>query len=194
MSDSQTYRLARPDIEWCEQAARRSLSKFENNPGASYPNKYWSHFKGHAGERAVALWMEGWKFKVDHWYMDESKYGLADLAVEGVDIEIKTWSEYYWKPYGRCVAVSQWNRVKAKAKAIIWCVCLGDADLERTLPDTNVLDIKMMGWNTMADFVDSKLYTSDNSYRVQSYQMPESKVREIGDLYARLKSRAERVR
>jgi hypothetical protein len=96
-------------------------------------------------------------------------------------IEVKTWSRNYWQELGRCISVDQFPDLKRKADVVVWCVTDADAIADSPAP----VNILLAGWSTMGEISNASIRLTgfDNMRKVENYQLDESDLRGINDLF-----------
>jgi len=126
---------------------------------------------GRSGEIAVANVLKGGTKKFEAAFIDPAKDAKADIIWNGLEIDVKTWTEAYWPKWGRCIAVKQHEALKAKTSHIIWCT-------------TNIVDsevqwrVNLVGWSLTEDIENfPKRWTGPNGKQVYNFQANEDQLR-----------------
>ena len=157
--------LTPTDVALAERLADASYQRFAQHEG-HYRNMPRSHLVGKLGEIAVNKHFSSLLPRriVQPHYRDPDMEELCDLTFGQTRIEVKTWSAEYWSEWGRCVAVTQMDRVERKADVIIWC-------------SEQSPRILIHGWSTPDEIarVPAEL-TGPASYRVLNHQVSEMKL------------------
>lgn len=162
--------------------AQQTLAIFARMPG-HYNNTLNSHLRGKLGEIAAESWLASNAVKTDAAFRDTSRIKDADIVAsssQDLRLDVKTWDRAYWPEMGRCVAVGQLDRLRAKADGIVWCVSPSVLD-----PGT---EVELVGWNTLADIAGApRRMTGPKGKRlVDNYQVDGDKVRPLLSLLAAL--------
>ncbi len=182
--------LAAAEIQWAMETARASLARWEDRQGY-YNNRLNSHFKGKLGEIATEKFLANNRLKFNSHFRFSDRENLADivLKVKGyskvVRIEVKTWSENYWRELGRCIAVEQFSDLKNKSDVIVWCL----TDIHE-LPAGSLAPtiVTLRGWSTISDIQNApvRLTGLENMRKVKNYQLPETDLRDMPTFLASL--------
>jgi hypothetical protein len=174
--------LSIADVQWAADVARSSFARWERQQGY-YNNRLNSHFKGKLGEIAVEEFLFGQKMKLDSHFRFSDRENLADLVVKIkgykkiVRLEVKTWSNNYWRDLGRCIAVDQYPDMKKKADIIVWCL----VDEKQTLDTPAPLKVILAGWSKIDEILKApiKFTGLDNMRKIENYQLAESDLHEM---------------
>ena len=158
------------------------------NIGGHYTNFPASHFKGKCGEIAVEWWSIIESVHENSAFRDHSRESEADLTIGGWNVDVKTWSEQHWSNLGRCVSVSQLERLKAKARCIVWCT-------HKEVSSGPVVTIR--GWSLISDISSAVRANTGGAgmRKIDNYQLAEHDLRPMSDLLRRVRApRAVQVR
>lgn len=138
------WSLQPEDIEVALEEARKSFLRHQQTQG-HYKNTPRTHAVGKLGELAADQWFRFQGFEVVSNWLDPNKEYLADLVVEGVTIEVKTWSLHFWAEFGRGIAVAQFEKVARKAVAVLWVT------LDTSYEQVSRADLTFRGYSMIDD-------------------------------------------
>ncbi|MFG0256573.1 MAG: hypothetical protein ACF8GE_01590 [Phycisphaerales bacterium JB043] len=160
------------------QAAALALDTFRRFARARghYNNTPNSHLRGKIGEIACDCWLQGEGIETEAVFQDLDRMREADLVLGTRRIDVKTWDERYWGEMGRCVAVAQIERLRAKADGVLWCVTPSELGPE--------IEVEIVGWNTIDDITRAPRRTTGPAGRrqVDNYQVDLDAVRQLDEL------------
>lgn len=137
--------LNKEQLQWCYKKAWERYNKYLGNTGERYHNTDHGHRLGYVGELAVYYFLHrnGVPDVQAHFHEDDR---LPDLTARGRDIEVKTWTDYNWDFYGRCIAEAQLPLIQNK-HYIIWATT---PHLPDEVEDNHTVTIK--GYSLPVDF------------------------------------------
>lgn len=78
------------------------------------------------GEVAMERWARSRNYDVVALFRDPRQADSADILINKVRVEVKTWSSEYWEALGRCYTPEQASTLDNKADLVMWCV-LGES-------------------------------------------------------------------
>ena len=170
-----TVELTAEDIRQANALAVGTHEKWKNYRG-NYPNKLSTHRTGKLAEIAVERWAAGLGVRVDPVFRYLDRDNEADIVLNFVRVEVKSWSEQNWITMGRCIRPNQLPKIQAKADAILWTV------LEERFDRTSV---KLAGWSTTDDVAATTLVvTGPPHLRLENHQVDLARMRPLEDLVA----------
>lgn len=183
-----TVLLNSDEVERCRIDARRTFEIFRGRPG-HYQNSLQRHFIGRLGELAavqVIRRVSNSEFTVTDVASDVSRLREADIHLNWEDgrrlrLEVKTWPAANWRPWGRCIAVGQAKRVRAKSDAVIWVVNekpgrISDEEVERV----QLAELRIAGANGLDEILAIAPRLIGPEYRpVLNHQVAETDVRPL---------------
>lgn len=183
----------------CIDAGIASQKRWEKSTG-HYSDSVSNHVTGRFGESAST-----WRFSrlqfacVQDLWRDLNRERDCDLVVNDIRIEVKTWGATWWPKYGRAVAASQYEFLRAKADVILWAV--NHAPMCRTEPEFRALTtvrISFQGYSLVEeDFGDiTAIETGEGSMRRVWNRCLDSvgrKVRKLEELDRYVEARGERI-
>ena len=139
-----------------------------------YANTPWGHKVGKLGEMGCSLALVERGVAVVETFRDPQCESEADLLAGQWRLEVKTWSERFWVPGGRCVRPDQLPGVSHKADAIVWCTVEGRLNEGRLL---------VRGWSTPGDVAATEpRITTAGQRRYLNHQVKEENLRDFKDL------------
>jgi hypothetical protein len=146
--------------EKAERLAIATLKVFQRTRG-HYNNTLNSHLRGKIGELACVQWLsrEGISCEAIFEYLD--RIAEADLVLGESRFDVKTWDERYWNEMGRCIAVNQLPKLKAKADGVVWCT--SPAKLEPGIT------VEILAWSTIDDIETAPKRMTGPAHRRQVY-------------------------
>lgn len=164
--------------------AQETLARFENVPG-HYSNTLNSHLRGKLGEIAYSHWLESNELSTEPVYRDVSRMREADIIVNGsriIRLDVKTWDIKYWVEMGRCVAIGQLDKLRAKADGILWCISPSELGPE--------IELELVGWNTISEIEQApqRITGPPGGRQVHNYQIDTDKIKSLSDLLDTLRS------
>jgi len=137
-------------IQWAAEVSRRGLPSTRSLK-AHYPNTLRSHIVGKLGELAVEMWATP-KFQVDSVFRDPARIAECDLIIDGLRIDVKTWSESSWVELGRCVRPTQLASHIRKTDLFLWTHLVENIDPEK-LPCS--IQVHLAGTSTIDDVLNA---------------------------------------
>ncbi len=172
-SETATVLLDQEQIDEASRLAEASHAEWKNAPG-HYRNKPNTHRVGKLGEIGV----EGWAraepniTEVDSAFRDGARVREADLILDGVRIEVKTWSLSGWLEWGRCVAPQQVPAIRKKADGVVWCHW-----------DETESRLAVAGWSTLNEIADRPIIMTGPAGRtIANHQIPVEELRPLGTI------------
>ena len=129
-NDAMYYTIQQSDLVLAERLAADSQAKYSSKVAdAKSPyrqNTLQSHLMGKIGEVAVAQAFKmlkqiaDWPYVIDEVYLDPIRDAQADLIINSLRIEVKTWRPWDIQAYGYCVAERQALKLHKKADVIVY--------------------------------------------------------------------------
>jgi hypothetical protein len=181
-TESIGIRIGNRDFARATSLAYQTYLRFQARSGY-YNNTPNSHLRGKLGEIACQRWCEFNDIVNEALFEDPEQIGEADLVVrDDADhrIEVKTWDETGWDQWGRCIAVPQLPKLRAKADCVLWC----------TSPKVLVAGIRVMlvGWNTVDDIAAAPRRWTGPAWgrQVDNYQLDSQTIRPMAALLKEL--------
>jgi len=159
-----------------ERLAEQTLDLFKNRPG-HYTNNRNSHLRGKLGEIAATQTLVDLGMDCETLWADLTRLSDADIEVAGhFKADVKTWDARHWPDLGRCIAVAQIGKLKAKADLVIWCV--SGSRLEPGMI------VEIQGWNPISEVerAPRRLTGPPNGRKVDNYQLDIESIHEIQSL------------
>jgi hypothetical protein len=162
--------------------ADASFQRNERRRGCDehYANTPWKHKVGKLGELGCALALAERGVAVVEIFRDPQRENEADLLADQWRLEVKTWSERFWGPGGRCVRPNQLPDVSRKADGIVWCTVEGRLDEGRLF---------VRGWSTPDDVAGTEpRITTAGQQSYLNHQVKEEYLRDFEDLLSQIRN------
>ena len=160
-------------IKAAGQLADESYATWKSVRG-HYRNTPKSHRIGKLGEVGFERWLESSEIRgsIDPAFRDPGRAGEADVLVESIRLEIKTWDSQWWEPWGRCVTPQQLPSIRRKADKLVWC----HWDEARSL-------LTVEGWSAVDDIAALPItMTGPNTRQVANHQLHVNQIRSLDGL------------
>jgi len=107
---------------------------------------------------------------VDPAFRDANGVREADLLVNGIGIEVKTWRPETWEAWGRCVTPAQAPSMVRKSGAVIWTIVDDEAE---------PVKVEVVGWNTPEEIAATEVRATGPEYRpVMNHQVSIAAIRD----------------
>jgi hypothetical protein len=164
-----TERLEPEELLDADRLAESRAARWKGHRGR-YGNSLRNHRVGALGEIAAEKWAKSHGWDVSPLFKDSVKSGSADLVVNGIRIEVKTWSSENWEAWGRCFSTEQAQTLSTKADLVVWCIAADG-------------DITLAGWSTPEDVLLAPVRVTGPPYRrIENHQLDVGDLRRIEDL------------
>lgn len=147
---SPLVRLTAADIAFAIQSTDATTEQFQGVKNI-YAGTWGSRMIGRVGELAGERWFTDRLFPVlAHWRNPAATH-LCDLEVLRQRIEVKSWSTRFWADLGRCIAVSQIERVARKANVVLWETVETACATRDAWEALTAVDVTLRGCSTIAE-------------------------------------------
>ena len=164
--------LCAASIDSARILARRTQNLYKEQPGPYGDNSIEMHTTGKLGEIAISNLLKSASLEVKDDFAKIDRQSRTDLKVRirrsWFSIEVKTFVDGHWDPYGRVISESQVGSISHNSDFIFWC-CTSPISVEETAL------VRFMGYSPVADLLD--LSTHCSAYKSKTIQFRESSLR-----------------